>query len=202
MKRGFTLIELLVVVAILGVLAAALVTAFGNAPEQAEIGKCQTLVKNVETALTALYNQTGAWPDALIDNNNTSKGLDAKAGYLLAKKNFYTARYDSDKHELSGLDKFGVVTPWAAQVIKERGASCSEGTAVPIGGTIADHRFRYALDLDGDGKIEGVNVAGALPGAKTSQGTVNVRATVAVWCLGPKGKVITSWVEGQTVNVK
>ena len=63
--------------------------------------------------------------------------------------------------------------------------------------------MRYALDLDGDGVIESVNVGGQ---------SVDIRATAAVWCCGRDGKIETftrgqkkddvySWTEGQTRNV-
>lgn len=201
MKKGFTMIELLVVIGILGVLMAVLVSGFKNAPQKAEIAKCLELVKNTETALTALFNQNGAWPQALIKNSGSAQGLDATAAYPLAKGGFMSLSYSGTS--LSGLDRLGVVTPWAAAVIKSNGGtSCTDGTRVPIGGTIADHRLRYALDLDGDGKIESVSVAGTVEGVKRGGGTVNIRATAAVWCRGPKGQFVCSWTDGQTEGVK
>ena len=202
MKKGFTMIELLVVIGILGILMAVLVSGFKNAPQKAEIAKCLELVKNTETALTALFNQNGLWPRALIANNGTAQGLDAQAAYPLAKGNFMSLTSDSGSRSLSGLDRLGVVTPWAAAVIKAKGSACTDATPVPIGGTIADHRLRYALDLDGDGKIENVNVAGTVQGVKRGGQQVNVRATAAVWCRGPKGQFVCSWTDGQTEGVK
>ena len=58
MKKGFTLIELLVVIGIISILMAVLVSGFKNAPEKAELAKCQELVKNTETALVALFDET------------------------------------------------------------------------------------------------------------------------------------------------
>ncbi len=202
MKKGFTLVELLVVIAILGALAAALITAFGNAPEKAEVATCQDLVRQTATALKLVNEKNdGLWPQCLIANSNKSQGLDAKAAYPLATKGGMSLTSNSGTQSLSGLDKFGVITPWAARVVKERGQSCTETTAIPSGGTIADHRFRYAIDVEGLGKIEGVDVPGTIASAKNAK-TVDVRDTAVVWCRGPKGQVIVSWGDGQTNLVK
>lgn len=203
MKKGFTLIEILVVVGILGILMAILVGGFSKAPKQAEKAKCQELVFNTATALTALFDENGIWPQALVKNHNSEQGLDAEAAYPLAKSGMSLTKDDSSR-KLSGLDKFGVVSPWAQLVIKNRGPSASESDKVPSGGTIRDHRLRYALDLDGDGVIESVKVGGE---------TVNIRATAAVWCCGADGKIeaysrgqrkddVYSWTDGQTRGVQ
>ncbi len=203
MKKGFTLMEILVVVAILGILMAALISAFGGAPKKAEKAKCEELVHETATALTALFDEQGAWPQALIKNHNSEAGLDEAAAYPLARKGM-SLSYDSNARRLKGLDRFGIVSPWAAAVIKRKGNSASPGTPVPGGGTVQDHRFRYALDLDGDGIIEGANVGGE---------SVDIRATVAVWCCGADGKIeaysdgrraddVYSWDYGKTKDVR
>jgi len=203
MKKGFTLLELLVVVGILGILMAVLIGAFSKAPRKAEKAKCQELVFNVATALTTLFDENGAWPQALIKNHNTEQGLDATAAYPLAKVGMSLTKNDGSRRT-SGLDKFGVISPWAQLVVKARGSSASESDKVPSGGTVRDHRIRYALDLDGDGVIESVKVGGE---------TLNIRATAAVWCCGADGKIETyklgqrkddvySWTYGQTQGVK
>ena len=77
-------------------------------------------------------------------------------------------------------------------IIKAKGTSAALSDKVAGGGTIQDHRLRYAVDLDGDGIIEGANIGGE---------SVNIRATAAVWCRGPKGVLIKSWTDGQTKDV-
>jgi hypothetical protein len=96
-----------------------------------------------------------------------------------------------------GLGRFGVVTPWAENVIKEAGSSASLSTPVPSGGTVRDHRLHYALDADGDGITE-------------TQSFGNIRASAVVWSSGPDGKVeyqfrgrnddVYSWRAAQVVK--
>ena len=169
-RKGFTLIEMLVVIGIIATLMGVMVASVSKFMKSAERARCQELVANTATALTALYQKEGAWP----------------------------------KTQLSGYDRFGVVSPWALAVIKRRGTSASESTPVPSGGTIKDHVVRYAIDLNGDGVIPGVQVGGE---------TIDIRATAAVWCCGKDGKCegyakglkkddVFSWTIGQTREVQ
>ena len=203
MKKGFTLIEMLVVVAIIGILVSVSLVAFGPATGAAEKARCQELVSNTATALTALFNDKGRWPKALLADNGAKEGkLDENAAYPLAKGGYMTL--SSENNHLSGYDKFGVVSPWAMKVLKAKGTSATRSTRVSGGGTIDDHVLRYALDTDGDGIIEGATVGGQ---------SINVRATAIVWCCGKDGKIeaysegirrddVYSWHKGQTEEVK
>ena len=200
MKKAFTLVELLVVIGIIAILMAVLMVAFRNAPEKALMQNCHELVKQTEVALTQGYDDHGAWPQVLRANSGKAKGLDETAAYPLRDKMSLSA--DTGTKRLKGNDRFGIVTTWAARVIKDQGSSCNENTVVSsVGGTIADHRLRYALSLDGHGTVKDVNVAGTVEGVRDGQ-TKDVRAMVAVWCRGPKGQFLSSWTEGQTEKVK
>lgn len=203
-KNGFTLVEMLLVIGILGILMAVLIGNFMSAPAKAEKAKCQELVSNAATALSVYLTQQGCWPQVLISGHNSDRGLDAKAAYPLACNGYYSASYNDANAQLSGTDRLGLVSPWAAAVIKDRGTSVSDSTAVPSGGNIASHRLRYAIDLDGDGIIDGANIGGS---------STDIRATAAVWCAGRDGKIETyqngqrsddvySWAYGQTQRVK
>lgn len=200
MKKAFTLVELLVVIGIIAVLMAVLMVAFRNAPEKAMMQNCHELVKQTETALTKVFDDNGSWPQVLRTNSGKAKGLDETAAYPLRKQMSLSANDDTKR--LIGNDRFGIVSTWAARTIKDNGSSCSENTVVgSVGGTIADHRLRYALSLDGHGTVKDVNVAGTVEGVRDGQ-TKDVRAMAAVWCRGPKGQFLSSWTEGQTEKVK
>ena len=203
-RKGFTLIEMLVVIGIIATLMGVTIASVSKFLKSAEKARCQELVANAATAITALYQKEGAWPKALINNHNSEQGLDQKAAVPLAKGGYMTLTLNSAKTQLSGYDRFGVVSPWALAVIKRRGTSASESTPVPGGGTIKDHVVRYAIDLNGDGVIPGVQVGGE---------TIDIRATAAVWCCGKDGRIegyakglkkddVYSWTIGQTREVQ
>ena len=203
-RRGFTLIEVLVVIGIIATLMGVMLASVSTFLKSADKARCKELVANTATALTALYQKEGAWPRALIKGHNGNNMLDEHAALPLAKGKYMTLTMNDDKTQLAGYDRFGVVSPWAFTVIKNRGTSASLSTKVPGGGTIQDHILRYALDLDGDGVIEGAPVGGE---------TIDIRATAVVWCCGKDGKIeayatglrkddVYSWTIGQTREVQ
>ena len=209
MKRGFTLVEMLVVIGIIAVLVGASIGGYSAVTKSAEKAKCQELVSNVATALTAMFQQEGVWPKRLAAQGKTDGKLDAQTAYALVAGQ--TAYFSLTKkgNQLAGNDRFGIVTPWAAAAIKRAGASASLGTAIGSM-TVDDHILHYALDLDGDGKILGASVGGQ---------AVDIRATAAVWCGGKDGVIspypyagggkgggkcddVWSWTPGQTRDVQ
>lgn len=208
-RRGFTLIEMLVVIGIIATLMGVMLASVSTFLKSAEKARCQELVANTATALTALFQKEGAWPRALIRGHNSNNILDANAALPLAKGSYMTLTTDREDYrphatKLVGYDRFGVVSPWAFAIVKKRGSATSLTTKVPSGGTIQDHVLRYALDLDGDGVIESVPIGGE---------TVNIRATAAVWCCGKDGVIeaystglrkddVYSWTIGQTKEVQ
>ena len=127
-RKGFTLIEMLVVIGIIATLMGVMVASVSKFMKSAERARCQELVANTATALTALYQKEGAWPKALINNHNSEQGLDQKAALPLAKGGYMTLTVNNAGTQLSGYDRFGVVSPWALAVIKRRGTSAKEST--------------------------------------------------------------------------
>lgn len=213
MKKGFTLIEMLVVIGIIAVLVGASIGGFSAMTKSAENTKCQELVSNAATALTAMFQDTGVWPQRLANQGASDGELDQFTAYaLVAKKKYFSLTVQNGK--LAGLDRFGIVSPWATAVIKRKGSMASLSDVVsssPAHGsmTIKDHILHYALDLDGDGIIKGASVGGQM---------IDVRATAIVWCGGRDGFIdpypfagggrrgnsddVYSWTPGQTRSVK
>lgn len=220
MKKGFTLVEMLVVIGIIAILIGVSIGSYSAMTRAADKSKAQELVSNVATALTALYQAEGNWPKRLAANGQTDGELNENNAVPLARGKYFslTTSGSGDTLKLAGLDRFGIVSPWAAAVIKRRGSSAQLSDIVTGTTTVKDHILHYALDLDGDGIIRGANVGGA---------SVDIRATAAVWCAGKDGVMspyphaggsrskkgsnravssqrsddVYSWTPGQTRNV-
>lgn len=205
-RSGFTLIEMLVVIGIITVLIGASIGGFSQMTKSAEKAKAQELVSNVATALSALFQQEGAWPKRLAANGGSDGELNEKTAYALVAGTTKYLSLTTENGKLAGLDRFGVVTPWATAVIKRKGTAASLSDKVSGTTTVQDHILHYALDLDGNGVVE-ANVGGE---------AVKIRATAAVWCIGKsggnrgkpwpyaKGRTagdVYSWTYGQTQQV-
>lgn len=180
LHNGFTLVEMLVVIGIITLLVGASISGFAKMRATAERAKVQELVSNVATALTALYQNEGAWPKRLAANGSSDGVLDANAALPLAKGGYLSLTMNSEDTELDGLDKLGIADPWAAAIIKRKGRAASESDIVNGEYTIKDHLLHYALDMDGDGVVNGASVGGE---------SVSVRASAIVWCAGKDGKM-------------
>ena len=207
MKRGFTLIEMLVVMGIIAVLCAAAFTGFQSAVVKAQNAKCQEFVHNVATALAKVQQDEGGWPRRILSEGGGSGKMTPEAGAELARRKALSLNYRLFTNEetgekvyrLVGFDQCGIVSPWAAEVVKKKaskGGSVSTGERVPTGGTIDDHVLRFAVDDDEDGRVS-VRYEG---GGEAKSATV--RAPAAVWCCGRDGVFgtkddITSWAKGQ-----
>ena len=203
MKRGFTLVEMLIVIGIIAILTGAAMTGFRGAVEKAQAAKCQELVHNVSTALVKVFQDNGSWPSRIISAGQGSGEMTAEIGGELARRKALSLNYRLVENEetgekdykLVGLDQCGVVSPWAAEVVKRKAANgnVSLNEPVPGGGTIRDHVLRFSIDDDEDGLVK-VSYEGGK--------SVTVRASAAVWCCGRDGKFgtrddIKSWAKGQ-----
>ena len=177
--KGFTLVEMLVVIGIIAILVGASIGGFSAMTRNAEKAKAQELVNNVATALTAMFQAEGVWPKRLAAQGKEDGRLDAERAYALVAGTTKYFSLAASGGKLTGHDRFGIVTPWAEQVIKREGSSASLSSKVGTT-TVDDHVLHYALDLDGDGRILGANVGGQ---------SVDVRATAIVWCGGKDGVI-------------
>ena len=188
MKRGFSLVEMLVVVGIIAILIAASLGSYNVFVRKASRARCVELVSNVQTALEVVMQREGAWPRQILAEASSGEGqMTATAGAALAKRNAIALSYHKFKradgsygYELTGNDRFGIVSPWAMDAIKHN-TSINDGAFVPSGGTIADHRLRFAIDDDYDGYTE----------IKSLGTGMRVRASACVWCCGYDGKFDT-----------
>ena len=120
--------------------------------------KCQELVSNAATALTALFQQEGAWPRARASRGATDGELDKDAALPLATKNYLSLAMENGT--LSGYDKFGVVSPWAMKVLKAKGTSATRSTRVSGGGTIAALSWQKGDNIAYSGKGASGGVGG------------------------------------------
>ncbi len=59
LQKGFTLIELMIVVAIIGILAAVAIPAYGDYTARAQVSEAFVLMDGVKTPLTELHSNTG-----------------------------------------------------------------------------------------------------------------------------------------------
>lgn len=203
-RRGFSLIEMLVVLGILAVLAGAGLGGYSFATRRAEQARVRELVSNVATALNVLYQRQNRWPPSLLSESQGNGRLTARAAACLAVNNLMSL--SSNNGVLSGLDRCGIVTPWATAVLKRLSTGDSGLSAkVPSGGTVQDHQLHFAIDDDGDGIVL----------VRLGSGTRRVRSNAVVWSWGMNGKEddyeasmagrgkaddVFSWSRGQEVK--
>lgn len=191
MKKGFTLIEILVVIGIIMVLIGVTVGGYSKMTKSAEKAKVQELVSNAATALTAYFQTEGSWPKRI---QNGDGRLDENQALVIAR-GYISMTTDSPNNpkaasKLMGLDRFGLVTPWAQARIKNLGTSATLDSLVTGESTVRDHILYYAVDLDGNGLIEGKEL-------QNISGIEFIRATAAVWCCGKDGKYDEDYARGR-----
>ena len=184
MKKGFTLVEMLVVIGIIAILIGAGLGGFSSITRKAQKARAQELVVNVATALEALYQKNGSWPRRILAAGGSDGEITADIAYDISTKgntmSLTIDKNNENKHETIGLDRMGIVSPWAMDVIKKAGQkSIGDSTRVPSGGTIKTHRLHYAIDTEGKGYVK----------ASVGGESVTVRGVAIAWCAGLDGKL-------------
>jgi hypothetical protein len=98
------------------------------------------------------------WPPVLRDRGSVDGLLDQNAAIVLAPhrgkagaKGYLSLSVSRDgagvATQLKGYDRFGIVSPWAAAVIKRLGTGATLSSRVKGGGTIQDHILHFAKQL-------------------------------------------------------
>ena len=180
MKKGFTLIEMLVVIGIMAILMGAGMTTFSAATKKAQQARAREVVSNVATALEAIYQREGSFPRRVMAQGGNNGEMTAEVAYDLAKRGVMTLTYDDSTKKTAGADRLGILTPWAQDVVKRKGNSgVADGTKVPTGGTIKDHRIHFAVDTEGKGYVN----------ASVGGESVRIRAAAVAWSCGRDGQI-------------
>ena len=198
---------MLLVIGIMAILAAAAMTGMRSATKTAQKAKAQETVSNAAVALASILQTNKTWPRILLENSG--KRLDENVSRVfvfndrLMGVSYDTSAYDATTRKgtikLIGPDRCGIVTPWAATVLKRKGTSASTKMGRKKSGgsaTVRDHVLWYAIDKDGDGLVD-----------KSEGAPVPVRASAIAWSCGSSGELdpygttptenVYSWNRGQ-----
>ncbi len=183
-RKGFTLIEMLVVVGILMILVGTSIAAYSKITAKTDRKRAHAIVTQARDALAALFQQDGCWPTRLINAARGEGLLDENAALSIAKYMSLTTSGSGDNVRLDGLDRFGVVTPWATAAIKRAGRSASSASAIKVGNhTVKEHTLHFALDLNGDGKL----IDNEAPVVGGESVPLRAKGNAAVWCVDKNG---------------
>ena len=189
-RSGFTLIEMMVVIGIIGILAAVLTGGYTYAVKSAQRAKAVEAVSNARSALEMLYQRAEGWPRAILEarlyggyhvmDENVAKVL-FKYGLLGVDCKKTGSGSDLTAYTLRGVDRCGIVDPWAQEAIKKADKNLDGNSLlmrkVSTGGKVEDHRIYFAVDQDDDGFVD-----------KAEGAPVNrVRAKAITWCAGADG---------------
>ena len=74
LQQGFTLIELMIVVAIIGILAAVAIPAYGDYTARAQVSEAMTLTAGLKTPVTEYVSDNGAVPPFVTTIGGTNAG--------------------------------------------------------------------------------------------------------------------------------
>ncbi|MDD4963938.1 MAG: pilin [Gallionella sp.] len=91
-QKGFTLIELMIVVAIIGILAAVAIPAYGDYTARAQAAEAMTLMDGLKTPMTEAYTTDGSWD--LTKISAVTKGKYVSGIVAIAAKSTINAQFN------------------------------------------------------------------------------------------------------------
>ncbi|MDD2774638.1 MAG: pilin [Gallionella sp.] len=92
-QKGFTLIELMIVVAIIGILAAVAIPAYGDYTARAQAAEAMTLMDGLKTPMTEAYTTDGSWDITKI--SAVTKGKYVSGIVAIAAKSTINAQFNT-----------------------------------------------------------------------------------------------------------
>jgi type IV pilus assembly protein PilA len=125
-QKGFTLIELMIVVAIIGILAAVAIPAYGDYTARAQAAEAFTLLDGIKTPLTELYTTAGLF------EINTASGISAiTQGKYVAHMGVGTSTNSGPTAAIIGTaSKFSVVAQFKNTGVSSRLINAGSGVQV------------------------------------------------------------------------
>lgn len=182
-NKGFTLVEMLVVMGLIGLLIAMMTGGLQYVQTTARQAQAQELVSNVATALTLYIQREGSWPDAVVTTSGGVVNNEVCKVLQQARLLDVTTALADGKINQDSPDRFGLLSPWGQRMVRSMPKERTDfGSAPPE--KLKRHMLQFRVDTNLDGKIDGGDSMGAIPG---EDGSV-IRASAIVWSCGPKGK--------------